>query len=52
MSRNGFDAVARKSGNSLVITIPYNIAKAHNIQAGTALNVSVQKVGDQKEGPE
>ena len=49
MSRNGFDAVARKSGNSLVITIPYNIAKAHNIQAGTALNVSVQKVGDQKE---
>jgi len=49
MSKNGFDAVVRKSGNSLVITIPYNVAKAHNIQAGTALNVSVLKVGDQKE---
>ena len=52
MSKNGFDVVVRKSGNSLVITIPYNVTKAHNIQAGTALNVSVQKVGDQKEGPE
>jgi len=49
MSRNGFDAVARKSGNSLVVTIPYNVAKAHNIQAGTALNVSVHKVGEAEE---
>ena len=46
MSKNGFDVVVRKSGNSLVITIPYNVTKAHNIQAGTALNVSVQKVGE------
>ena len=49
MSKNGFDAVVRKSGNSLVITIPYNVAKAHTIQAGSVLNVSIQKIGDAKE---
>jgi len=49
MSKNGFDAVVRKSGNSLVITIPCNITKAHNIQAGVALNVSVRLMGDKEE---
>jgi len=47
-----FDAVVRKSGNSLVITIPYNVTQAHNIQAGTPLNVKIRLMGDQKEGPE
>jgi len=49
MSKNGFDVVVRKSGNSLVITIPYNVANVHNIQAGDGLHVSVLKVGESKE---
>jgi len=44
-----FDVVVRKSGNSLVVTIPYNIAKAHQIKNGTALRVTVQKVDEEKE---
>ena len=49
MSKNDFDVVVRKSGNSLVITIPYNVAKAHNIEPGTALNVSIRLMGDKEE---
>ena len=44
-----FDVVVRKSGNSLVITIPYNLAKAHNIEPGTSLNVNVRLMGESKE---
>ncbi len=44
-----FDVVVRKSGNSLTITIPHNIAKAHNIEPGTSLNVNVRLMGDSKE---
>ena len=44
-----FDVVVRKSGNSLVITIPYNIAKAHNICPGTSLNVCVHLMGEKEE---
>ena len=43
-----FDVVVRKSGNSLVITIPYNIAKAHNIGPGTSLNVNIHLMGDKE----
>ena len=41
MSKNGFDVVARKSGNSLVVTIPYNVVKAHGIKNGTVLRVKI-----------
>ena len=44
-----FDVVVRKSGNSLVITLPYNIAKAHNIGPGTSLNVNVRLMSDKEE---
>ena len=44
-----FDVVVRKSGNSLVITIPNNIVKAHNITPGTSVNVNIHFMGDQKE---
>ena len=43
-----FDVVVRKSGNSLVITLPYNIAKAHNIGPGTVLNVNVRLMSDKE----
>jgi len=44
-----FPATARRSGNSLVVTIPYNVAKAYQIKDGTALNVTVQKVDEEKD---
>jgi len=44
-----FDTVVRKSGNSLVITIPYNVAKAHQIKKGTPVKVDVRKVDEEKE---
>ena len=44
-----FDVVVRKSGNSLVITIPHNLAKVHNIEPGTSLNVNIRLMGDSKE---
>ena len=43
-----FDTVVRKSGNSIVITIPHNIAKAHNIGPGTSLNVNIRLMGDKE----
>ena len=46
---SGFDAVVRKNGNSLVVTIPYATTQALNIENGTLLKVNVQKMGDQKE---
>ena len=47
-----FDAVVRKSGNSLVITIPNNVAKAHQIKNGTVLKVNVQKVEGKEVKPQ
>jgi len=44
-----FDVTVRRSGNSLVVTIPYNVAKAHNIEEGTGLNITIRKLGDPKE---
>jgi len=44
-----FDAVVRKSGNSLVVTIPYNVAKAHRIKNGTVLRVNVHLIDEAEE---
>jgi len=54
MSKTGqdpsdFDVKVRKSGNSMVITIPNNITKAHNIEPGTILNVNIRLMGESKE---
>jgi len=38
-----FDAVVRKSGNSLVVTIPKTTTDLHQIKNGTVLRVNVQK---------
>jgi len=32
-----------------VVTIPYNIVKAHQIKNGTVLRISVQKLDEEKE---
>ena len=44
-----FDAVVRKNGNSLVVTIPYATTQRLGIENGTILKVNVLKGGDQKE---
>jgi len=44
-----FDAVVRRSGNSLVVTIPYNVAKAHKIKNGTVLRVNVHLIDEEKD---
>lgn len=44
-----FEATAHKSGNSLVITIPYNIRTAREIVAGTPLKVDIQKIDNREE---
>ena len=44
-----FEQIVRKSGNSLVVTIPYNVAKAHGIKNGTALRVSVHLIDDKED---
>ena len=43
-----FDAVVRKSGNNLVVTIPYNVAKAHKIKNGTVLRVDVHLIDERR----
>jgi len=44
-----FDAVVRKNGNSLVVTIPYATTQGLGIDNGTILRVSVQKMGEAKD---
>lgn len=44
-----FPAEARKSGNSLVVTIPHNVAKHLQIKDGTPLKVTVLKVDDKED---
>ena len=44
-----FQGTARKSGDSIVVTIPKQIADGLNIIPGTQIKISVQKMGDQKE---
>lgn len=39
-----FKATARRSGNSLVVTIPKGVAEGLAIKAGSDLNVTVRKV--------
>jgi len=48
---NTFPQTVRRSGNSLVITIPYNVAKTCQIKDGTKLNVTVRKVDEEKDVP-
>ena len=45
-----FDAVVRKSGNSLVVTIPKTTTDLHQIKNGTVLRVNVHLIDDQEEG--
>ncbi len=48
MSSN-FDATARRSGNSLVVTIPRTTTEAYGIKNGTILKVTIQLMGDREE---
>ena len=43
-----FDAVVRKSGNSLVVTIPKTTTDLHQIKNGTVLRVNVLKIGEKE----
>jgi len=44
-----FKATARKGGNSLVVTIPKEVAEGLEIKPGTDLRVTVLKIDDQEE---
>ena len=44
-----FDATVRRSGNSLVVTIPRTTIEAHKIKNGAILKVTVQLMGDKEE---
>ena len=44
-----FKATARKSGNSLVVTVPKEVAQGLEIKNGTVLRVTVLKVDERKE---
>jgi len=44
-----FDAVVRKSGNSLVVTIPKATTDVHKIKNGTVLRVNVHLIDEEKE---
>ena len=44
-----FKATTRRSGNSLVVTIPKGVAEGLEIKNGSVLRVTVQKVDEQTE---
>lgn len=44
-----FKATARRSGNSLVVTIPKGVAEGLEIKNGSVLRVTVKKVDEEKE---
>jgi len=44
-----FQGTARKSGDSIVVTIPKQIADGLNIIPGTQIKISVQKLGESEE---
>ena len=44
-----FKAVARHSGNSLVITIPKGVREGLEIQDGDEVNVTIRKLGDKED---
>ena len=46
---SSFDAVVRKNGTSLVVTIPYATTQAFDIKNGTILKVNVRLMGDKEE---
>ena len=47
-----FNGTIRRSGNSLVITIPKPIAEGLGLKDGDSATLEIRKLGDQKEGPE
>ena len=44
-----FKATARRGGNSLVVTIPKEVAEGLKIEHGTDLRVTVQRMGEEKD---
>ena len=44
-----FDGKVRKSGNSLVVTIPNGTRQIHDIKEGQALRITVLKLGDKED---
>jgi len=44
-----FKATARKGGNSLVVTIPKEVAEGLEIKHGTDLRVTILKIDDPKD---
>jgi len=44
-----FKATARRSGNSIVVTVPKEVAQGLEIKNGTVLRVTVLKVDEEKE---
>ena len=42
-----FQAKARRSGNSLVITIPYEVARGLGLVDGSTVNVTIEVQGDE-----
>ena len=44
-----FQATVRRSGNSLVVTIPKEVAQGLKIKNGTILTVDVREMGDKEE---
>ena len=44
-----FDGHVRKSGNSLVVTIPNGTRNIYGIKEGDALQITVRKVGEKEE---
>ena len=44
-----FDGRVRKSGNSLVVTIPNGTKNIYGIKEGDALQITVLKVSDKEE---
>lgn len=45
-----FNGKVRKSGNSLVVTIPNGTRNIYGIKEGEAVQITLVKVGDSKEG--
>jgi len=43
-----FDAVVRKSGNSLVVTIPKATTDLHQIKNGVVLRVNIHLIDEEK----
>ena len=44
-----FDGHVRKSGNSLVVTIPNGTKNIYDIKEGDALQITIRKLSDKEE---